>query len=308
MKIIPLAAESLGTRSAAFFVETVDLKVLIDPGVSLAPFRFDLPPHPLEIKALNESWDRIKKFAALADILIITHYHFDHFDPTEPLVFNGKILLIKHPEENINASQRARAKSLVKSFRTLPRRVEFADNNVFEFGKTVIHFSRAVPHGPNTKVGWVVETSIRDESGSFLYTSDVAGACLPEHLAFIRTEQPEVLYLDGPLACLPGAEYTRDDLNTSIRNICGILETTAVKTVIIDHHLLREDNWEKELDEVFLTAQNLGKRVVTSAEFLEQKTTLLEARRRQLYAQHPNMPQEQIKRSSDFQLVKKLRT
>jgi len=308
MKIIPLAAESLGTRSAAFFVETVDLKVLIDPGVSLAPFRYDLSPHPLEVKALNESWDRIKKFAALADVLIITHYHFDHFDPTEPLVFNGKILLIKHPEENINASQRARAKGLIKNFRTLPRRVEFADNNVFEFGKTVIRFSRAVPHGPDTKVGWVVETSIRDESGSFLYSSDVEGACLPEHLEFIRAEQPEVLYLDGPLVYLPGAEYTRDDLRASIRNIRSVLETTAVKTVIIDHHLLREDNWAKEIKEVFSTAQNLGKRVMTSAEFLEQETTLLEAHRRQLYAQHPNMPQEQIKRSSDFQLVKKLRT
>jgi predicted metallo-beta-lactamase superfamily hydrolase len=30
MNIIPLAAESLGVRSAAFFVETGDVKVLID--------------------------------------------------------------------------------------------------------------------------------------------------------------------------------------------------------------------------------------------------------------------------------------
>ena len=105
MNIIPLAAESLGVRSSAVFIETGDVNILIDPGVSLAPGRFGLPPHRLEIKAMNESWRVIKEYAARADVLIITHYHFDHFDPTEPVLFNGKTLLIKHPKENINASQ-----------------------------------------------------------------------------------------------------------------------------------------------------------------------------------------------------------
>src|SRR3990172_9318649 len=146
MNTIPLAAGSLGVRSSAVFVETGDVKILIDPGVSLAPRRFGLPPHRLEIKAMNESWRVIKEYAARADVLIITHYHFDHFDPTEPVLFNGKVLLIKHPKENINASQRNRARELVRNFRTLPRRVEFADNNRFEFGSTAIRFSPALPH------------------------------------------------------------------------------------------------------------------------------------------------------------------
>ena len=80
MKIVPLAAESLGVRSSATFVETTDVRILIDPGVSLAPVRFGLPPHPLEIRAMNESWRTIKEYAARSDILVITHYHFDHFD------------------------------------------------------------------------------------------------------------------------------------------------------------------------------------------------------------------------------------
>jgi predicted metallo-beta-lactamase superfamily hydrolase len=41
-------------------VETTDVKVFIDPGVSLAPVCGDLPLHPLEVKAMYESWDRIK--------------------------------------------------------------------------------------------------------------------------------------------------------------------------------------------------------------------------------------------------------
>ena len=45
-RIVPLAFDSFGVRSMATFVETDDLKVLIDPGVALAPVRYGLEPHP----------------------------------------------------------------------------------------------------------------------------------------------------------------------------------------------------------------------------------------------------------------------
>jgi predicted metallo-beta-lactamase superfamily hydrolase len=307
MNIIPLAAESLGVRGAAFFVETQDVKVLIDPGVSLATVRFGFPPHPIEIRAMNESWKRIKDYAARADVLIITHYHFDHFDPTEPLLFNGKVLLIKHPKENINASQRDRAKQLIKSFRTLPRRVEFADAHEFEFGNTVIRFSSAIPHGPTTKVGWVVEVSIRQGKECFLHSSDIQGASRPEHLAFIRAEDPDTLYLDGPLTYLTNAEFSTEALQASIRNICDIIETMQVKTLILDHHLLRDQNWKSKIGSVFESAKKAGKKVVTAAGLLGQEDEILEAHRRQLFAINPDMPEEPIQRSANFQLAKELR-
>lgn len=306
MIITPLAAESLGVRSAAFFVETADVRVLIDPGVSLAPRRFGLPPHPLEIKAMNESWRAIKEFAARAEVLVITHYHFDHFDPTEPFVFNGKTLLIKHPKENINASQRARARDLIRNFRTLPRRVEFADNGEFRFGGTLIRFSPAVPHGPGTKVGWVVEVSIREGESCFLHTSDIQGASLPQQVAFIRAESPDTLYLDGPLTYMVGEGFSLGDLGASIRNICDIIETMSVQTVIIDHHLLRDPKWKEEIKEVVATAEKTGKKVVTAAGFLGRDEEILEAHRRQLYAWNPDIPEEPIQRSRNFQLVKEL--
>jgi len=307
MKIIPLAAESLGVRSAAFFVETADVKVLIDPGVSLAPVRFGLPPHPLEIKAMNESWKRIKEHAARADVLIITHYHFDHYDPTEPQVFNGKVLLIKHPKEKINSSQRDRARELIRNYRTLPRRVEFADGKAFDFGGTLVRFSPALPHGPDTKVGWLVEVSIREGGSCFVHTSDVQGAVRPEQAEFIRTEGPDTLYLDGPLTYLTGKEFSLEDLRTSVRNILGILETTEVKTLILDHHLLRDPNWKKEIREIFSGAEKAGARVVTAAGFLGQEDAILEAHRRQLFAFNPDMPEEPIQRSANFHLKKELR-
>lgn len=306
MNIIPLAAESLGVRSSAVFVETADVKVIIDPGASLAPMRFGLPPHPLEIRKMNESWLRIKEHASRADILIITHYHFDHFDPTEPLVFNNKVLLIKHPEDHINASQVRRARELMKGYRALPRRVEFTDNNRFVFGRTSIRFSSAQPHGPDTKVGWVVQASIQDDETRFIHTSDIQGACLPEQAEFILAEDPDVLYLDGPLTYLMGQGFSPMDLRASNSNIGKVLEETRVTTIIMDHHGLRDRNWKAEREELEARAAKLGKKIVTAAEFLGNEVEILEAQRQQLFTLHADMPEEKIMRSRNFQLCKEM--
>ncbi len=306
MIITPLAAESFGVRSSAFFIETADVKILIDPGVSLAASRFGLAPHSLEVRAMNERWRLIKDYAARADILVITHYHFDHFDPTEPMLFNNKVLLIKHPSETINASQRDRSRELIRNYRTLPRRVEFADDRAFVFGSTCIRFSPAVPHGPDSTVGWVVEASVREGPSCFLYSSDVVGACRDEHLRFILLEEPDTLYLDGPLTSLLGRGFSPGELRRSICNINTLLEMPKLQTLIIDHHLLRDERGKDELREVYARAEVLGKNVVTMAGFLGEEEVLLEARRDRLFEQHPDLIQEPLMRSNSFHLVKKL--
>ena len=50
MRVKPLAFESLGVRSMSTLVEVDDLNIVIDPSISLAPNRFRLPPHPVEIE------------------------------------------------------------------------------------------------------------------------------------------------------------------------------------------------------------------------------------------------------------------
>ena len=61
IRVTPLAAESLGVRSMCAFVETRDIKVILDAAASLGPSRWGLPPHPREYKALAECRDRIAK-------------------------------------------------------------------------------------------------------------------------------------------------------------------------------------------------------------------------------------------------------
>ena len=53
MNVIPLAADSLGVRSVATYVECGDTRIVIDPGASLGRSRFTLPPADAEWEALK---------------------------------------------------------------------------------------------------------------------------------------------------------------------------------------------------------------------------------------------------------------
>ena len=48
MNIVPLAADSLGVRSMATYVECGETRLLIDPGAALGASRFGLPPAEAE--------------------------------------------------------------------------------------------------------------------------------------------------------------------------------------------------------------------------------------------------------------------
>ena len=79
VKVIPLAAESLGVRSMATYVEAAGRGILIDPGATLAPSRYGLPPAKEEWEALRRVNDRISAYAGRAEIVFVSHYHEDHF-------------------------------------------------------------------------------------------------------------------------------------------------------------------------------------------------------------------------------------
>lgn len=283
MKIIPIAADSLGTRSMATFVETGDCCICIDPAVSLAPRRYGLPPHPIEYKKMDEHWESIKKYARKADVLIVTHYHYDHHDPNFPELYEGKSVLIKHPRENINRSQRGRAEFFLKLIDGMPEKLEYADGREFSFGDANIRFSDAVFHGTGSRLGYVVEVCIREGRESFVFTSDVEGPNTKDQTDFIIKENPDVVYLDGPLSYMLGYRYSHESLALAIKNMLWILKETDVEKLIIDHHFLRDLKWKERIAPVYKT----GRKVMTAAGFLGIEIDLLEARRRELFKEHP---------------------
>jgi len=103
----PIWSDSLGAKSFCTMVRTSDVTVLIDPGVAVMQPSF--PATPIQKQRWRDSALReIKAAAQIADIVIITHYHYDHFIP-DPSLYKGKLLLAKNPNRYINRSQRQRA-------------------------------------------------------------------------------------------------------------------------------------------------------------------------------------------------------
>jgi len=282
MRVIPVASESMGVRSMAVLVKTRDCRILIDPSVALGPKRYGLPPHKVEEDRSTSLWKRVLDSAKEADVLTISHYHYDHHDPDRPEMFKDKALLIKHPTENINQSQKGRASKFLKAIGGLPSAVENADGRKFEFGNTSLEFSRAVPHGTNTRLGYVVELAITEGAETLVHTSDVQGPSLDEQVEFVIRSQPTIVACDGPMTYMM-YRYGNDALERSIANLIRIMGETPVKTLMLDHHLLRDINWKKRMQPVFDAGKEHGCRVQTFAEFAGGEDELLEARRKEFH-------------------------
>ncbi len=270
----------------ATFVETDDLKVLIDPGVSLAPIRYGLEPHPLEWERLDETWETIKHYAENSDVLMVTHYHYDHHDPDYPELYKDKMVFIKHPTENINRSQKERAAFFLEAIKGLPKRLEYADGKKFQLGKTLISFSTPVCHGTNPRLGYVTEVSIESTNEKFLHTSDVEGPSLEDQIDFILKEKPDVLFVDGPMTYMLGYRYSYKSLEFSNNNLVRAIRETSLHTLVLDHHFLRDLNYKSRIKPVYKAAEEREVKVVTAAEFCGRKIEMLEALRKELYSKH----------------------
>jgi|UniRef100_A0A7V3RIR3 predicted metallo-beta-lactamase superfamily hydrolase len=280
MKILPVAFDSFGARSMATFVETKDVKIFIDPAVSLAPDRYSLPPHKVEIERHRKLWDNIKKWVALADIVIITHYHYDHHNPNEPEIFKDKDLFIKNPHEFINESQKNRAAFFLSQIEGRYRSVAIADNNCYTFGNTKIRFSQPIFHGLSNRLGYVIMVMIEEES-RFIFSSDVQGPLIEEPVRFIQENEPDIVFLDGPSTYLVGSYYKKNDIDCAANNLKRLLLSNKIKNLVIDHHLLRDLKWEDFLNGV--KSVNTDTIIQTAARFCGCDEALLEAKRKDFY-------------------------
>ncbi|MBN2620490.1 hypothetical protein JXB22_05295 [candidate division WOR-3 bacterium] len=280
MKILPVAFESMGVRSMATYVETNDLRIFIDPGVSVSPDRYSMPPHTVELDRRRDMLESVKEWAGLSDVVIITHYHYDHHNPDEICLYKGKDILLKHPREHINQSQKQRAATLLGLIEPCARSVRTADSQEFIFGNTRIVFSPPLLHGNSPALGYVVGVLIEDDQ-KFLYTSDVQGPMNQEVVDFVIAHQPATIILDGPPTYQIGSHYKKSDINQAFENIKKIISATSIKSFIIDHHLLRDLNWQDYVSD--LSSVKPATKICSAAEYLGKKVDILEARRKELY-------------------------
>lgn len=307
IKVTPLAAESFGVRSMCTAVETPDVVVLLDAGVSLCPYRFSLPPHPIEFQTIAKLRGKIAQAADKAEVVTISHYHFDHHTPsyedwvvnwteateTARQIYQNKTVLIKNPKENINTSQRQRAYMFQKTGGKYAKNLEPADGKTFSFGQTVLRFSEAVVHGPeNSMLGWVIMAVVEYEEERFMFAPDVQGPMSSHTCDLILKEAPSVIMLGGPPFYLGGFRVEDSQLELGLQNLERIVEVVPV--VILEHHALRDEAWKHNVAPVHLQASKTGHCVVTAAEYAGNENLFLESIRKQLYQDHP--PPDEFKK------------
>ena len=99
--------DSFGAKSSCTLVKTDDVSILIDPGIAIMHASF---PASLAKKVYwrEKGAREIRKAFKHADVVVISHYHWDHF-LREAKLYKGKLILAKNPNEYINDSQRKRA-------------------------------------------------------------------------------------------------------------------------------------------------------------------------------------------------------
>jgi len=109
--------DSMGAKSSSMLIETPDIKILVDPGA--AEMQPSYPLSPEEKKELRQrALAIIKEAAQEADIIFISHYHYDHHTlPSEASeIYEGKKLWIKDANLWINKSQWKRARLFLSQF------------------------------------------------------------------------------------------------------------------------------------------------------------------------------------------------
>jgi uncharacterized protein len=306
IKATPLAAESFGVRSMCTLIETPDVTVLLDAGISLCPYRFNLPPHSIEFQTINKLRKTIEEAADKATVTTISHYHFDHHTPsfedwvvnwtkegeTARQIYQNKTVLIKNPKEKINASQRQRAWMFQKTAGKHAKILEAADSKTFSYGKTTLRFSEAVAHGSDdSMIGWVIMAVVEHEAERFMFAPDIQGPMSTHTLELILDAKPNAIMLGGPPLYLGGFRVEITQLEQGLRNLERIVE--EIPLVILEHHALRDESWRPKMEKVFQKAYQSGHSILTAAEYAGKENLFLESRRKQLYQDQP--PSDEFK-------------
>jgi predicted metallo-beta-lactamase superfamily hydrolase len=262
----------------ATYVEAGATGLLIDPGATLAPARYGLPPSGEEWDALRRANDRISAYAARARYVFVSHYHEDHFR-SDPATYAGRIVLVKDPRRMVTGAQARRAEALWKALAE-PARVQAADGVALVTPDVELRVSPPLPHGiEGTALGYIVALTVVDhrEHDRFVFASDVQGPLSAVAAAWLIRARPTTLYLSGPPSYVE-REVGTATIERGMAHLQRVLDATGCR-VIMDHHALRDPRFTTRFQRFWETG-----RVVTAAAHLGLTAQPLEARRDRLWA------------------------
>lgn len=277
MNIVPLAADSLGVRSMATYVECGETRLLIDPGAALGASRSGLPPAEAEWEALRRANDRISAYADRAGWIFVSHYHDEHYRH-DPAFYANRGVLAKDPQRMVSGVQAERARQFWLETEK-GARLDSADGRCVETPDCILTCSPPLPHGAELSgQGYLVALTVTDRRSGrrFVYASDVQGPLSPVAAAYLGRERPSVLYLSGPPAYLEH-RLGHALVEQGVEHLLRIIDRTGCR-VIMDHHAVRTPDFRDRFRRLWDTGQ-----VVTAAGYLGLADTPLETQRRALW-------------------------
>lgn len=110
----PLWFDSMGAKSTSCFVKTPDVSIVIDPGAAIMQPSFPASDEQ-KTEWLANAEAKIKNACQKADIITISHYHYDHYFPDNLNIYRGKTVFAKNPNEYINNKQRERGAEFINN-------------------------------------------------------------------------------------------------------------------------------------------------------------------------------------------------
>ena len=282
MQIQIIGTESLGVRGLCCVVKTRGRKIIIDPGVALGYRRSGLLPHPFQVAVGERVKEKILKELKESTDIILSHFHGDHIPLVDanPYQLDAKKTAPHFKKPQLWCKGDRELSPLMKK-----RRSKLSDLFVRSLtnaeGKSdgLLQFSKPVFHGePNSGMGTVMMTRIEDEK-VFVHASDIQ--LLHSHaVSQIIGWNPQIVLVSGPPLYLKRISKKRREQawNNAVRL------SKKVDTLIIDHHLLRNNEGYAYLKKIELES---GRKVCCAADFMKKSPMLLEANRKLLYKEMP---------------------
>jgi predicted metallo-beta-lactamase superfamily hydrolase len=278
-----IGTESLGVRGLSCFVKAGGRRIVIDPGVALGYIRHRLLPHPLQVAEGERVRRRIIEALTEATDVVFSHFHGDHVPLREanpyqlairdlPQAFQ-KICCWGKSMDGLGEKMKRRAQDLKE---LLGENFHVAEG----LSDGPLSFSSEVPHGTRgSRLGTVMLTRVDLGHKVFLHASDIQlldAATVDVIIAW----QPDIVFAAGP----PLYIETLPDALRSIAWHNALRLATAVDVLILDHHLMRDQQGPAWLEALSAEA---GKQVYCAADYMGRKRLLLEAGRTALYATMP---------------------
>jgi predicted metallo-beta-lactamase superfamily hydrolase len=157
------------------------------------------------------------------------------------------------------------------------------DGRRFEFGNTLISFSKAVWHGDvGSKVGKVIMVYIEEGKDSFLFGSDAQSLADKDALQFVKEKNPKFLIVDGYPTIFVGWKIQEKNFLNAKENLKEAIREIDAKKIILDHHIVRDLYYKEKMKDVYELGEQLKKEILTAAEFLKLDNFFLEAWRKEI--------------------------